>query len=79
MSLEIKLASTDELLDELFGRFTQGVFMGQQYNVHAKGDYIKKYKYQGDINICMGLCNQMNFSLNRNLETLEKNIDKNKK
>ena len=53
MSQDLELASTDELLDELMGRFKNAIFCGMK-EAATESAYIHR-RWQGDYMACTGL------------------------
>jgi hypothetical protein len=75
----IKLASTDDLLDELFARFDHAVFTGMKIT-KANGEYLTFRKWQGNRAVGLGLmCTVQHLMAKEEITTtipLERNNDK---
>lgn len=64
------LATNDELVDELFKRFENAVFVGRQAPDDVKQPHRRNcmWRYRGDLFVCMGMTANMTHVLNTEFE-----------
>lgn len=67
MSYDIKLASSEDLIDELISRFEDVVFIGLRTKVTSKEDAYVVRRWKGGYASASGLCTQMIHVINNEL------------
>ena len=58
-SQEIKLAPTNELVDELRTRFEHFIIGGIKTNIHSQTDMVTIRRWKGNYTLCTGLCSEI--------------------
>lgn len=70
---ELKLVSTQELLDEICTRYDEVVFKAYRLNSQKTGNYTELKRLQGNYHICQGLCFQLMLDVEKaRQETIKK-------
>jgi hypothetical protein len=74
--MELGGVPTQDLIDELEGRFEHYVFVAQRKGLKQPADVVSKY-YNGDIIVCLGLTDVMHDFIMKDYPKKFKDIDEN--